>query len=207
MTPDTARPTRPTTGERQQAPRAGRTARGAVVALLTCAAGIALLAAGVHWHAPLAAAFGRGDGAAASSAGASESKSKQLWTCGMHPQVIQDHPGDCPICHMKLTPLQQQNDAGNAASSGGLSVRIDPVVVQNMGVRVAPVTRGPLARTIRAVGYLEEAEPLVRDVNLRVSGWIEKLHAATLGQRVEADAPLFELYSPEVQIAVQELIA
>src|SRR5947207_14990339 len=28
---------------------------------------------------------------------------KQLWTCGMHPQVVQDHPGTCPICHMKLT--------------------------------------------------------------------------------------------------------
>src|SRR5579864_8878086 len=30
---------------------------------------------------------------------------KQLWHCGMHPQVIQDHPGDCPICHMALTPM------------------------------------------------------------------------------------------------------
>src|SRR5436190_16191940 len=31
---------------------------------------------------------------------------KQLWTCGMHPQVVQDHPGNCPICHMKLTPMR-----------------------------------------------------------------------------------------------------
>ncbi len=34
-----------------------------------------------------------------------ETPAKQLWTCGMHPQVIQDHPGDCPICGMKLVPL------------------------------------------------------------------------------------------------------
>ncbi len=34
------------------------------------------------------------------------SESKQLWTCGMHPQVIQDHPGNCPICGMKLVPKQ-----------------------------------------------------------------------------------------------------
>lgn len=33
-------------------------------------------------------------------------RSKQLWTCGMHPQVIQDHPGNCPICGMKLVPKQ-----------------------------------------------------------------------------------------------------
>src|SRR5215471_20439809 len=32
--------------------------------------------------------------------------SKTLYTCGMHPQVIQDHPGNCPICGMKLTPIR-----------------------------------------------------------------------------------------------------
>ena len=32
---------------------------------------------------------------------------KQLWTCGMHPQVIQDEPGNCPICGMKLVPVKQ----------------------------------------------------------------------------------------------------
>jgi multidrug efflux pump subunit AcrA (membrane-fusion protein) len=35
-------------------------------------------------------------------------ESKTLYTCGMHPQVIQDHPGNCPICGMKLTPVRKQ---------------------------------------------------------------------------------------------------
>src|SRR5207237_10433132 len=59
---------------------------------------------------------------------------KQLYTCGMHPQVVQDHPGNCPICHMKLTPMR-----GGAA---GPRVTIDPTIVQNMGVRTAEVKRG-----------------------------------------------------------------
>jgi len=45
---------------------------------------------------------------------------KTLYTCGMHPQVIQDHPGNCPICGMKLTPVRKQTgveNAGNAASA------------------------------------------------------------------------------------------
>ncbi len=46
---------------------------------------------------------------------ASGETAKTLYTCGMHPQVIQDHPGNCPICGMKLTPLR--NTAG--ASAGG----------------------------------------------------------------------------------------
>src|ERR1019366_5605487 len=37
---------------------------------------------------------------------------KTLYTCGMHPQVILDHPGNCPICGMKLTPIRKQ--AGDA---------------------------------------------------------------------------------------------
>ncbi len=39
---------------------------------------------------------------------ASASQEKTLYTCGMHPQVIQDHPGNCPICGMKLTPIRKQ---------------------------------------------------------------------------------------------------
>lgn len=220
-----------------------RVMRTVVLAAAIAAVAAGLVGAGVHWHTQIAAVFHKEE---METVGALAAKSKQLWTCGMHPQVIQDHPGDCPICHMKLTPLKQ-NDFGNAAPgalpkvaywwdpmigaesisekpgkssmgmdlvpvyeqevSGGMGVMIDPVVVQNMGVRVASVTRGPLKQTIRAVGYLEEAQPLIHDINLRVSGWIEKLYASTEGQHVEQGSPLFDLYSPEVQIAVQELIA
>jgi hypothetical protein len=76
-----------------------------------------------------------------------------------------------------------------------------------MGVRVVRAGRGPVRQDIRAVGYLQEAQPNVRDVNLRVSGWMEKLHADTVGMALSKGAPLFDLYSPEVQVAMEELIA
>ena len=41
----------------------------------------------------------------------------QLWTCGMHPQVIQDKPGDCPICGMKLVPLKKTGPQANTPST------------------------------------------------------------------------------------------
>jgi Cu(I)/Ag(I) efflux system membrane fusion protein len=43
-----------------------------------------------------------------SSGSGGESEKTQLWTCGMHPQVIQDHPGTCPICGMNLVPLKEE---------------------------------------------------------------------------------------------------
>jgi Cu(I)/Ag(I) efflux system membrane fusion protein len=134
---------------------------------------------------------------------------RQLWTCGMHPQVIQDHPGRCPICGMELTPLAvdpaaPDPHAGHEAEPG---VTIDPAIVQKMGVRLAPVTEGTLAVPVRAVGVLAEAEPARHDVNLRVSGWIERLPAHTEGMHLGVGDPLFDLYSPELEAAVAELIA
>ncbi|MGH7213692.1 MAG: efflux RND transporter periplasmic adaptor subunit [Tepidisphaeraceae bacterium] len=206
---------------------------------------VALVAAGGRWHEQFAHWFGgheHAEQAAVSAAG------NQLWTCGMHPQVIRDKPGICPICHMKLTPLSAgggdatmagaggekkvkywwdpmigpasiSDKPGKSAMgmdlvpvyedqlSGGAAVTIDPVVVQNMGVRIAEVTKGPVRQAIRAVGYLDVAQPKIHDVNLRVSGWIEKLYADIVGMHLKKGDKLFELYSPEVQVAVEELIA
>ena len=137
---------------------------------------------------------------------------KTLWTCGMHPQVIQDKPGLCPICHMDLEPLDASK-MGGAPTTGhhenlaGPPVMIDPVVIQNMGIRTAKAANGSLNRTIRAVGYLAEPDPYQQDINLRVSGWIEKLHVDVEGMAVKKGEPLFDLYSPEVQVAIEELIA
>ncbi len=54
---------------------------------------------------------------------AGQAKAEQLYTCGMHPQVIQDHPGNCPICGMKLTPVRKQGSAPAATPSGQRKVK------------------------------------------------------------------------------------
>ena len=167
---------------------------------------------------------------------------KQLWHCGMHPQVIREHPGDCPICHMALTPLNAQ---GSSVSNGsrkvlywwdpmlgpssmsdkpgksamgmdlvpvyaqeaGPGVQIDPAVVQNMGVRTARVTEGPVTKAVRTVGLLSLPEPGLHDVSLKIGGWVDKLYADQEGMHVERGQPLFEIYSPDLQVAEQELIS
>ena len=73
----------------------------------------------------------------------SATKGKTLYTCGMHPQIIQDHPGDCPICGMKLTPIRNTGDAGTAAGANPGAIAIDAVTIQNMNLRTTPVTRTP----------------------------------------------------------------
>jgi len=50
---------------------------------------------------------------------AAATQTKTLYTCGMHPQIIQDHPGNCPICGMKLTPIRKQAGTSPAATQPG----------------------------------------------------------------------------------------
>ena len=75
---------------------------------------------------------------------ANASETKTLYTCGMHPQIIQDHPGNCPICGMKLTPIRKQGTNASPAEAASI-IAIDPSTIQTMGIRTAEVTRGPLA--------------------------------------------------------------
>jgi Cu(I)/Ag(I) efflux system membrane fusion protein/cobalt-zinc-cadmium efflux system membrane fusion protein len=90
--------------------------------------------------------------------------------------------------------------------SGGSGVKIDPTIVQNMGVRTALVTRGPLTTTIRAVGILEVPEPGTFEVNLKINGWVQKLYANSEGMHVHRGEPLFDLFSPDLRVAEEELI-
>jgi RND family efflux transporter MFP subunit len=183
---------------------------------------------------------------------ANTSSTKQLWTCGMHPQIIQDHPGNCPICGMKLQPVRNNSAAGakqtsNATTSapgerkikyykstmmlGEISqtprkdsmgmemvpvyedeaadsstIAIDPVTVQNMGVRTGVVTRGPLGRTVRTVGAIDYNETALTDVTTKFRGWIEKLYVDSTGREVHKGEPLFEIYSPDLYSAQNEYV-
>ncbi|MGE3172785.1 MAG: efflux RND transporter periplasmic adaptor subunit [Planctomycetota bacterium] len=138
---------------------------------------------------------GRAQGGGAAGA------SSAVYTCSMHPQVRQDGPGLCPICHMELVPL------ATAGADQGTGITIDPVVVQNMGVRVRAVTNGPLDRTVRAFGAVRAQEPRLRDVALKFDGWVDRLFADTEGMALRRGDPLFAIYAPELIVAQEELIA
>jgi membrane fusion protein, copper/silver efflux system len=116
---------------------------------------------------------------------------KTYYTCGMHPQVIQDYPGDCPICGMKLTPILKS--AGNAGI-----ITVDPATVQNMNFRTEPVTRGELRRTLRTFGSIAFDETRLTDVTARFKGQIESLAADTTGQLVHRGDPLYDIYSSDL---------
>ncbi len=146
---------------------------------------------------------------------------EQLYTCGMHPQVIQNKPGNCPICGMKLTPIRKQNaetssnvnvaNSTNATMSASNQqeariITIDPTTSQNMGLRTGVVTRGPVRRNVRTVGIIDYDETALAEVSTKFRGWIEKLYVDATGKQMHRGEPLFEIYSPELYLAQTEYL-
>lgn len=122
------------------------------------------------------------------------------WVAPMEPNYRRDKPGKSPM-GMDLIPVY-----ADEVSGAGNVVSIDPVVVQNLGVRTAPVQRGNLWRRIETVGYVALDERKLSHVHLRTEGWIEKLNVKSDGERVKKGDVLFELYSRELVNAQEEYI-
>ena len=137
--------------------------------------------------------------------GAGGEEAKTLYTCGMHPQIIQDHPGDCPICGMKLTPIRRGAGAdANAAST--TTIAVEAATMQNMNLRTVEIQSGPLRKSIRTVGTINYNETALADVTTKFKGWIEKLNVDATGQLVHRGEPMFEIYSPELYSAEAEYL-
>lgn len=128
-----------------------------------------------------------------------ESAEVQQYTCGMHPEIISNEPGYCPICEMKLTPRK----TGSGAAG---SVTIDPVIKQNMGLVTTPVKYWTIKKQVHAFGKVAIAEPNRHTVNLKVDGWVERLVVDHEGERVHEGQPLLELYSPSLVAAQEEYL-
>lgn len=134
---------------------------------------------------------------------ASKEKKAKKYHCPMHPSYISDKPGDCPICGMKLVPIQEQEEAITVSVPGLAEVKISPERQQLIGVKTGAVERRALDKTIRTVGKVDYDERNLAHVHTRIEGWIKKLFVNYTGQLVKKGQPLFTIYSPEV-VATQE---
>lgn len=128
-------------------------------------------------------------------------KKIKYWVAPMDPTYIRDEPGKSPM-GMDLVPKYEEEGEPEATST----IRVDPVTVQNMGVRLAPVRKKQLTKTIRAFGKLIYDERRLYAVNTKFDGWIEKLHVSYMGQQVAKGQPLFDIYSPDLVTAQEEYL-
>jgi len=121
----------------------------------------------------------------------------------MHPQIVRDEPGNCPICGMDLAARSLEPDTG-----GRPVVTVRGEVLQSMGVRTGKAEKGTLWQFIRTVGRVDYDETRMAHVHPRAEGWMEKVSLRAEGDHVRRDQLLGDLYSPEILSAqVDFLIA
>jgi Cu(I)/Ag(I) efflux system membrane fusion protein len=137
----------------------------------------------------------------------------QLYTCSMHPFIIKDKPGTCPICGMELikkladtqnsavqTPEQKQQ----ADMIGHVSLSPTQRVMAN--VATVAVKQASLNKEINAVGIVQYDQSRQAKVTAWIAGRIDQLHVNTVGAYVAKDKPVAEIYSPDLLATQQEYL-
>ena len=134
---------------------------------------------------------------------AEDKKEILYWVAPMDANYRRDKPGKSPM-GMDLIPVFANNNA--AADDVAGSISVSPTVIQNLGVRTQQAELSRLWRGIDTVGYVDYDESKVSHIHLRTEGWIEKLAVESEGDRFKKGDFLFDVYSPKLVNAQEELV-
>jgi Cu(I)/Ag(I) efflux system membrane fusion protein len=141
---------------------------------------------------------------------------KVIYTCPMHPSVIRDRPGACPVCGMNLVKkiIKEGSASGEQAGqpveqkemAGMEGVTLSPTQRLLANVATQPVARRNLSHQIYTVGKIDYDETGLAHVAARIGGRVDKLYVDFTGKEVKKEEPLLEIYSPDLVSAQQEYL-
>jgi Cu(I)/Ag(I) efflux system membrane fusion protein len=115
----------------------------------------------------------------------------KVWVCPMHPEIMQNHPGTCPICGMDL--VESKNHAGHEHG-----IHVDSASIQKLGVRLVRVKKSPISLEVKAYGNVTLDEDRLYNVHSKFDGWIKKSYIHSIGQHIEKGQVIYEIYSPDL---------
>ena len=115
------------------------------------------------------------------------------YVCPMHPQIIKDEEGTCPICGMDLVPKMIDPNTGKHPA-----VSVKGEIIQSMGLRTEAVRKDTLWRFIKTVGRVDYDETKLIHLHPRAPGWMESLMIRSEGERISKGDKLGTFYSPEI---------
>lgn len=127
-------------------------------------------------------------------------KSETYYTCSMHPQIMQDKPGTCPICHMDLIPVAKSNETKDELMLSDEQIQLGNIQTDTLGHALA-------GDKVVLTATLNFDEMKVNTVSARITGRIDRLYFKNTGDYIKKGDHLFDLYSEELNTAKQEYLA
>lgn len=126
----------------------------------------------------------------------------EIWTCSMHPQVMKNEPGECPICGMFLTPVE-----GSTEGLTAIQFKMSENAMALANIQTSIVGKREMeGNTIKLSGKIHENEEANAVQVSYFSGRIENLHINFKGEQIKKGQLLATIYSPELVAAQQELL-
>jgi len=137
------------------------------------------------------------------SAGTAEDEPQAVttWYCSMHPQITSPKPGKCAICFMDLIPLEE--DSGEL---GPRQLRMSDAAVALAKIRTTRVERRVVAHEVRMQGKVDYDETRLVESTAWIPGRLDRLYVDYTGVPIRRRDHLFEIYSPKLVVAQDELL-
>lgn len=132
-------------------------------------------------------------------------KESAIYTCPMHPEIIRDKPGNCPICGMSLVEKVQKIKAKKNDLT--LEILLKPTnEVVLFTIPVTSVVRGTQPIELKLLGRIDYDTHQIGSVSARVEGRIEKLYIRSRFQKISKGQRILDIYSPEMLSSQENLI-
>lgn len=122
----------------------------------------------------------------------------EKYTCPMHPQIVQDKPGTCPICKMDLVPVK------NTASDASLMLNDSQIQLAN--VTTMKVGAGSFSTAKILNGRLVTNPEQTEIISSRVAGRVEQLYVKETGRRITKGEAILQIYSEQLQVLQQDYL-
>ncbi len=133
-------------------------------------------------------------------------KKDVYYTCSMHPQVHEDHPGNCPICGMKLIPVTKKSMSTGMGTDKSTQVHLSAEQILLGNIKADTIGNGNFGDQLVLTGTLNFNQDKLSSVNARLEGRIDKLYFKNIGDYVRKGDKLYDLYSEQLNNAKQEYV-
>lgn len=124
----------------------------------------------------------------------------QIYTCPMHPQIRQDHPGDCPICEMELVPVES-----GGVEQSEIALQPSERAVALMNIRTSTVQRHASSNQLEVTGRIAIASNSEANITAWANGRIDRLYVESVGEQVRRGYPVARMHSHEIAVAAEDL--